>query len=189
MTHWRWEQRDETALLTLHTGNRLGALTAWSHHSCPAGRRGHGAVPWADREQGEGIEGNMGSEGTMDRQLPIHSQTAGNWCGWEGKNGVDGYGMALCVCVEWKYLENRSDLQHICLVTQSVLQVQRGQWLTCSSAGSHHSRASWQQHFTVARPEVWAAAPLDLLQQLWAGTSPAPSCSAITALQGGQLFQ
>lgn len=40
MSHWRWEQRDETALLTLHTGNRLGALTGWSRHSCPAGRRG-----------------------------------------------------------------------------------------------------------------------------------------------------
>lgn len=74
-------------LLTLHTG------TGWehsrrSHHSCLAGRRGHGLVPWAEREQGEsteGIEGNMGRadrEDSVGRQLPTHSQTAGNWGGW-----------------------------------------------------------------------------------------------------------
>lgn len=126
MTHWRWEQRDETALLTLHAGNRRGALTVWSHHSCPAGRRGHGAVPGAEREQGEGREGREsressegresrggregsmsregresreGSMGSVGRQLPTHSQTAGNWGGWEGRNSVDGCGMAVYVCV------------------------------------------------------------------------------------------
>lgn len=80
-------------------------------------------MPGAEREQGEGREGREsressegresrggregsmsregreGSMGSVGRQLPTHSQTAGNWGGWEGRNSVDGCGMAVYVCV------------------------------------------------------------------------------------------
>lgn len=68
------------------------------------------------RESSEGIEGNMGREGregSRDRELPTRSQSAGNWGGREGMDGVDGCGVALCVCTVER--ENRSELQHICL--------------------------------------------------------------------------
>lgn len=124
MTHWRWEQCDETAFTHPPHGNRLGALTVWSHHSCLAGRRGHGLVPWAEREQGEGTEGREGIEGREGRHSPLTVKLLGTgvagmkeWCGW----------LCVCVCAEWKSLENRSELQHTCPVAQSVLQVQQGQ--------------------------------------------------------------
>lgn len=47
----------------------------------------------------EGRESREGSMGSVGRQLPTHSQTAGNWGGWEGRNSVDGCGMAVYVCV------------------------------------------------------------------------------------------
>lgn len=116
MTQWRWEQRDETAFTHPTHREQAGSTHGVGPAQCPAGRRGHGAVPWADRELGEGTgdresregrednvgrEGTEGREGSRSRHLQVKLLGTGV-AGKERTAWVAVVWLCVCECVEWK---------------------------------------------------------------------------------------
>lgn len=115
MTQWRWEQRDETAFTHPAHREQAGSTHGVGPAQCPAGRRGHGAVPWADRswERAQGTERAGRAERAMwaeraqraqraERAVGADTSRSNCWeLGWLGRKEQRvwlWYG-SVCVCV------------------------------------------------------------------------------------------